>query len=70
MLEIFVETPKDDLGTARLKGDVEKLCRNGWVKFGNNGFVILFKDVPLEKGKAELDYLGVNKLEVEEWVEK
>lgn len=69
MLEIFVNMPKDSARASEIKEGVEKLCKNGWAKFGNNGFLVLFKDVSLDEGRYELDYLGLEDVEVEEWDE-
>ena len=69
MLEIFIEMPEDDYETIIIKREIKKLCRNGWFKFGNNGSIVLFKDISLDEGVIELDYLDINDLEVDEWEE-
>ena len=69
MLEICINIPEDEIKGATIKDDIERLCKNGWAKFGNNGSVVLFKDISLDEGRYELEYLGINHLKAEEWKE-
>jgi len=67
MIEIFIDV--NGWNKERLKEITDILEKNGWERFGNNGHTLFFKDTTIGKARKELQSLGINEVEPEEWEE-
>jgi hypothetical protein len=70
MIEILINEFDWVSNRKRLNVILNKLMVVGWKRFGNNGTVVFFKDIPLEEAKNEIKVLGIPEVEPEEWYEE
>ena len=65
MIEIFIDFNEIENKTI-VETEVKILTKNNWSKFGNNGSVLLFKNITIDEANKELKKLGIKNLEAEE----
>jgi hypothetical protein len=70
MIEILINEFEWNSNKKRLKDIIKKLINSGWKKFGNNGTLVFFKDIPLNQAKKEMKNLDITEFEPEEWYEE
>jgi hypothetical protein len=71
MMEILINENewKSADKTRRLTQIIDSLRNSGWERFGHCGTIVLFKDVPEQKAKAELQDLNISEVLPESWEE-
>lgn len=73
MMEIMIDSEEwtQDVNRARrLAIILEQLTIGGWHKFGNNGTIVLMKDLTREDAERELRELDISELKLDEWMEQ
>jgi hypothetical protein len=69
MMEILINERDWSNKTRRLTEIIDSLRNSGWERFGHCGTIVLFKDVPEEKAKSELQELRISEIKAESWEE-
>jgi hypothetical protein len=69
MMEILINERDWSNKTRRLTEIIDSLRNSGWERFGHCGTIVLFKDVPEEKAKSELQELRISEIRAERWEE-
>lgn len=69
MMEILISTDDWKDKKRRLHEIMKNLHDKGWEKFGHDGTLVLFKDVPEVKAFKELKNLKIDEIKAESWEE-